>query len=517
MARGVDGARLATVTSIGSSLEGRDIDLVRVGSGPTVCWLIGRQHPGETMAEWWMKGLLQRLLDPTDSLARSLCTLATFYVVPNMNPDGTFKGYLRTNSSGANLNREWAPTGNHLAPTLQASPEVYCVLNMLERTGCDFFLDVHGDEQLPHIFFAGTQGVSNWSARLHELYCQLVEAQVRAFPAFQREHGYGNDKVGEANLAIAADAVAHRFDCLAVTLEMPFKDAFEQTEPMCGWSPLRCQQLGRSLLDALCTVLPQLRTPFPFAVQSPGAEEPVWAQPAYANPPWMECWHTEPSNSTCLWIARHGEKESESRPSNWLLMLTAPGIESIKQRAMQLKQLTVKPTSIVCSPFRRCIVTAALYADILGIATILVEPALCEVLTPSLGGRGLVSPPQWECSELQRFVAEVGAHATVDCSHAAVVPMAELRLACDDADRTEVDERVARVAKHIVNGCYGHCLLVTHGSPSYRLVRQLTPCKTFEEPAMGSVVKIERRPHATLGAWGEISRIFDSMPMPASS
>ena len=511
MARGLDGARSAAVSAIGSSVDGRDIDMVRVGSGPTVCWMIARQHPGESMAEWWMQGLLQRLLDPADSLARSLGALATFYIVPNMNPDGTFKGYLRTNASGANLNREWATTGDHEAPTLAASPEVYCVLNMLKKTGCDFFIDVHGDEQLPHIFFAGTQGVPNWSARLHELYCRLVEAQVQAFPAFQREHGYGNDKVGEANLAICADSVAHRFDCLAVTLEMPFKDSFEQKEPMCGWSPLRCQQLGRSMLDSLCAVLPLLRAPFPFAVQRQGVEEPVWAQPEYANPPWVECWETEPSQSTCLWIARHGEKESEDNPSNWLLQLTAIGVESIRQRAVQLKQQEVRPTAVICSPFPRCIVSAALYADILGISTIQVEPGLCEVLTPQKGGKGLASPPHWECCELQRFVIDVGAHATVDCSHTAVVPMAELRLAVGDEDRSEVDERVARLAKHIMNGGYADSLLVTHGSPARRLVDQLTPCSKapFTEPPMGSVIKIEGRSHATRGAWGEIARIFD--------
>ena len=29
------------------------------------------------------------------------------YLVPNMNPDGSRRGHLRTNAVGANLNREW--------------------------------------------------------------------------------------------------------------------------------------------------------------------------------------------------------------------------------------------------------------------------------------------------------------------------------------------------------------------------------------------------------------------------
>ena len=37
--------------------------------------------------------------------------------VPNMNPDGSYRGHLRTNAKGANLNREWKN------PTPEYSPE----------------------------------------------------------------------------------------------------------------------------------------------------------------------------------------------------------------------------------------------------------------------------------------------------------------------------------------------------------------------------------------------------------
>ena len=39
--------------------------------------------------------------------------------------DGAFRGHLRTNACGANLNREWCTTGDYVAPTLERSPEVY--------------------------------------------------------------------------------------------------------------------------------------------------------------------------------------------------------------------------------------------------------------------------------------------------------------------------------------------------------------------------------------------------------
>ena len=104
--------------SLGQTLDGREIDYFRIGGGPIQVWLYARQHPGETMAEWWMEGALERLLDEADPVARRLREKATFHIVPNMNPDGTFRGHLRTNAAGTNLNREWH------APSLERSPEV---------------------------------------------------------------------------------------------------------------------------------------------------------------------------------------------------------------------------------------------------------------------------------------------------------------------------------------------------------------------------------------------------------
>ena len=74
-------------------------------------------------------------------------------MVPRINPDGCFRGHLRTNAGGANLNREWCdsflPTGEpYTAPTLERSPEVYHVLAEMDRTGVDCCIDVHGDEGL---------------------------------------------------------------------------------------------------------------------------------------------------------------------------------------------------------------------------------------------------------------------------------------------------------------------------------------------------------------------------------
>jgi murein tripeptide amidase MpaA len=101
---GVPGVRYS---SLGKSLDGQDIDCLTIGEGALNVWLYARQHPGESMAEWWMEGALEKLTDEDDPVARMLSKECTFRVVPNMNPDGSKRGHLRTNAAGTNLNREW--------------------------------------------------------------------------------------------------------------------------------------------------------------------------------------------------------------------------------------------------------------------------------------------------------------------------------------------------------------------------------------------------------------------------
>jgi len=239
--------------SLGQTLDGRDIDLLTVGEGPLKLWLYARQHPGETMAEYWMEGALSRLTDPADPVARLLRRKASFHIVPNMNPDGSFRGHLRTNAAGVNLNREWH------APTLERSPEVYHVLERMKQIGVDFAIDVHGDESIPHVFLAGFEGIPNWKDEQGALYRRYVETLARISPDFQTRHGYPPAPPGRANLSMSTNALANRFGCVSMTLEMPFKDNLDLADPAHGWSAGRSRALGRDCLAALHEIIDDLR------------------------------------------------------------------------------------------------------------------------------------------------------------------------------------------------------------------------------------------------------------------
>ena len=238
---------------LGTTIEGRALDLVTVGDGPLRLWFYARQHPGETMAEWWMEGALDRLVDSGDPVARRLRQLATIYLVPNMNPDGSARGHLRTNYAGVNLNREWH------APTCERSPEVLHVLTRMRVTGVDLAMDVHGDETLPHNFIAGFEGIPNITDSQLALLTEYKTTLARLSPDFQTRIGYPPSKPGTANLTMSTNALANEFGCLAMTLEMPFKDAAELPDPVHGWSPERSMALGRDCIAAALAVTERLR------------------------------------------------------------------------------------------------------------------------------------------------------------------------------------------------------------------------------------------------------------------
>lgn len=234
-----------TLRTLGTTLDGQPLDCLEMGTGPVSVWLYARQHPGESMAEWWMEGALDLLTDPANSVGRELRRRASFHIVPNCNPDGSRRGHLRTNAVGTNLNREWAE------PTPEKSPEVLAIRNAMDATGVDFAMDVHGDEAIPAVFLAGFEGIPSLKDTQKAGYDRYGELLDRRTPDFQRKLGYPTAPAGKGNLAMSTNQVAERFGAVSMTLEMPFKDHDPAADPRQAWSPERSMQLGRDCLGAL--------------------------------------------------------------------------------------------------------------------------------------------------------------------------------------------------------------------------------------------------------------------------
>ena len=235
--------------ALGTSLDGQAIDCFRFGAGQRQVWLYARQHPGESMTEYWMEGALGWL---AGAAAAPLLAAATVHVVPNMNPDGTRRGHLRTNAAGVNLNREWH------APSAERSPEVLCVRDAMDETGVDFAIDVHGDEAIPANFIAGYEGIPSWSEDHGAKFYEFGRRLAAHTPDFQTERGYEKASAGNANLSMSTNQLAERFGAVSVTLEMPFKDHDPNPDREFGWSPDRSRRLAVACLETLAGMIDQI-------------------------------------------------------------------------------------------------------------------------------------------------------------------------------------------------------------------------------------------------------------------
>lgn len=235
--------RHVDVDLLAESPEGRPMWRAAFGDGDAArtIWVIARQHPGETPASFAAHGLLERLADRRDPAVRELLSRADVHVVPLVDVDGAALGHMRTTSTGLNLNRVWDEPFE--------SPEVSAILESMDTTGVDLFIDVHADEDASYCFAACSEGNPSYDERLADEEAALREALAEAIVEFRDEPFYPLDEPGEADLSCASNQVGERWQIPAITLELPIVD-LDDGRPT-GWSPVRAERAGRSLVDAL--------------------------------------------------------------------------------------------------------------------------------------------------------------------------------------------------------------------------------------------------------------------------
>lgn len=245
-----------SLATIGTSGDGRPLHLLTIGEpAPTKkkLWFIARQHAGEIMASWFIEGLVNKLLNSHDPQVKQLLAEAVVYIVPHMNPDGAVRGHLRANAHGIDLNRQW----HNPDPTL--APEVFAVRQHMIATGMDFFMDVHGDESIPHVFLAYEPALPSFTERQGALCQAFSDNLLQLSGDFQDKWGYEKGAFAEASLTLATNHLAGAFDCVAFTLEMPFKDHLDCPDLTYGWSKERSALLAEAVIQALVPLTPQLR------------------------------------------------------------------------------------------------------------------------------------------------------------------------------------------------------------------------------------------------------------------
>ena len=240
--------------SLGKSLDGQDIDCLTIGEGPLNVWLYARQHPGESMAEWWMEGALEKLTDEDDPVARILRKRMHLPRRPEHEP------------------RRIAPRSSpHQRGRREPQPRMACAVGREEprsavrpqRDGRDrrptSRWTCMATRRFPRTSSPASRAFPRLPSASSELFELFSETLERLSPDFQRQKGYEIPAPGQANMSMSTTQLAERYGCVSMTLEMPFKDNFDLPDEVYGWSPQRSKYLAFACLDALHAILPELK------------------------------------------------------------------------------------------------------------------------------------------------------------------------------------------------------------------------------------------------------------------
>jgi len=143
----IRGRPLVEITPIGKTVEGRPLEIVRVGDpdAPFRVLLRARAHAWEAAGNWVVQGLIRALLED-DELSRKCFKRYCVYIMPMANKDAVARGLTRFNMLGRDLNRDWEKPAD---PVL--APESYALetwVRGMVRAGKppSFAMDFHNDD-----------------------------------------------------------------------------------------------------------------------------------------------------------------------------------------------------------------------------------------------------------------------------------------------------------------------------------------------------------------------------------
>lgn len=149
LARFLDSIRahpLIEIRPIGKTVEGRDLEIIRVGTAnaPHRVFLRARAHPWEPGGNWVVEGFVRRVLQ-NDADAKKFLASYCAYILPMANKDGVARGRTRFNLLGKDLNRNWdKPADPKLAPE-NAALEKWLESMIAGNQAPNLALELHND------------------------------------------------------------------------------------------------------------------------------------------------------------------------------------------------------------------------------------------------------------------------------------------------------------------------------------------------------------------------------------
>jgi hypothetical protein len=134
-----------TIIPVGATLEGRPLEIIRLGNqnAPHSVIIRARAHPWEPGGNWIIEGLIGKFIGENSSIWKETFCV---YIMPMANKDGVARGITRFNAAGMDLNRKWDKMSD---PEL--CPEKYALEKFIEgliKQGIkpSLGIDIHNDD-----------------------------------------------------------------------------------------------------------------------------------------------------------------------------------------------------------------------------------------------------------------------------------------------------------------------------------------------------------------------------------
>ena len=205
---------LVAIAPIGKTVEGRELEIVRIGDpeAPFRVFVRARAHPWEAGGNWVVDGLVNRLLRTDDDAVRFRKRYC-LYVLPMANKDGVARGRTRFNLRGKDLNRNWdRPADGELAPENRAL-ETWLETMIRKGQRPDLALELHNDG----------------NGQVHVSQPPLLDGgkylgRMKRFEDLLRKHTWFTEGVSHRAVNVGTlsdgwlerygiDGVVHEFDC----------------------------------------------------------------------------------------------------------------------------------------------------------------------------------------------------------------------------------------------------------------------------------------------------------------
>lgn len=206
---------LVKITGVGKTVEGRPLEVVRIGSpsAPKRIFIRARAHAFESGGNWTVEGLIKRILK-NDAEVKKYLKRYCLYIMPMANKDGVVRGKTRFNANGFDLNRKWdKPADPEIAPENYAL-EMWLGQMIKNNKKPDLAIDLHNDPggQL-HI----TRREGDHSGYLRNM--EKLETLLRKHTWFTE----GSTKATFRNPGSLGDGLLDRYGVHAVVYELNYE------------------------------------------------------------------------------------------------------------------------------------------------------------------------------------------------------------------------------------------------------------------------------------------------------